>query len=231
MCPRTSQQKTDPLPFNGANSFKRQGSKQGFTLIEVLLAVSISAIIMVAVFSMFDATASVAESVKEREETVYEARGLQLILSDDLGSLYSGSHSDFKFSGKSGTFLGIDGRLMEFCTASSLDPFNGPRFSLQMVSYFVEDIDEGLALYREERPYAGLNGEWEPVKVALIRGIKEIEVEYRDPFDGLYVTEWDGTDGHYPTVVRISYLDKDGTENRFDIPVSTFTTEKLEKNN
>lgn len=193
---------------------------------EVLVAVALSAIIMMALFGMFNSVAEVASDVKRQEEDSYGIRTFESILFDDLGSVYAGDAPSFSFAGKNGDFLGQDGRIMEFCTTASLgDSGTGPSFSLQRVEYSLDRDGKDTAILRRERKHCGVSGNWQWVEVPVFKGFSSVEVEYFDPLNKSFVQEWGGRK-RYPGAIRMTIVDSDGQRFRFVIPLSSMAREK-----
>ncbi|WP_147822604.1 prepilin-type N-terminal cleavage/methylation domain-containing protein [Salidesulfovibrio onnuriiensis] len=199
--------------------------RSGFTLLEVLVAVALSAVIMMALFAMFGSVADVASSVRAREEAASGVRTLEGLLFDDLRSLYAGKETEFRFVGKSGSFLGEGGTLMAFSTTASLgDNSDGASFSLQRVEYVLKDVSGVGTLFRREKRYCGLSGRWPWVEVPVFRGIDELEVAYADPETDSFLSEW-ASGQRYPASVRVRILGADGEEQRFSVGLSTMARE------
>lgn len=126
--------------------------RAGFTLMEVLVAVALSSVIMIALFGVFDSVVKVASDVKSQEMDAYGDRILESIMFEDLRSVFTGKGEDFSFSGNGGSFLGSDGELMEFCTTASLTSVGEkPSFSLQRVVYALEGNSDEKTLVRREK--------------------------------------------------------------------------------
>ena len=178
--------------------------QEGFTLLEVLIAVALSSVIMIGLFNMFDSVVSVSSHIKKRENVAYQGRTLESIMFEDLGSLYPSAGEDFSFYGYSGSFLGEDGKVMSFCTSASLESSEISRMlSLQRVEYLLKTGSDTRDLFRREKQHCGVLGDWDWVEVPIARGVAEIDVEYLDPFDNSFVTEW-GPEKGFPTAVRVT---------------------------
>ena len=188
---------------------------------EVLVAVGLSSVIMMALFGVFNAVADVASGVIEHEKTSYGERAFEVILFDDLRSLYAKRGATYSFKGVNGSFLGLDGNLMEFCTSASLNNnTNGPTFSVQRVEYRLDEgEDGGKVLCRREKSHCGLAGNWEWVESPILRGIDEIEIEYLNGLDDTFITEW-GAERGFPKAVKIKVILQGGYENVFLINLS-----------
>ncbi|BDQ38445.1 hypothetical protein SYK_28050 [Pseudodesulfovibrio nedwellii] len=204
-----------------------RGDRAGFTLIEVLVAVALSSVIMMALFGMFNSVVDVASSVKFQESSSYGERTFEGILFDDLRSVYAASGDSFRFKGKSGSFLGIDGLLMEFCSTASLNNFGtSPSFSLQRVEYVMKGGSDTKNIYRRERNNCGLSGDWEWVEVPILKEISDIEIEYYDPEDNSFVTEWDGGNAQYPQAVNVKVVYPGNREHLFTVGLSAMVEDE-----
>lgn len=205
---------------------RREHGRGGFTLLEVLIVVALSAVIMMGAFTLFDSVAEVALDVRKQEETSYGIQALKSILFDDLRSLYAESGQDFQFLGKNGSFLEGDGTLMAFCTTTSLgDNTVGVSFSLQRVEYSLKGDSDSRTLYRREKQHCGLAGRWQWVEVPVLNGIVELDLEYFDAQDNDYHSEWRSGSGRYPSEVRVHIVSKDALEYRFSIGLSSMARE------
>jgi hypothetical protein len=90
---------------------------------------------------------------------------------------------------------------------------------LQRVEYLLKGGLDGRDLYRRERSFCGLTGEWDWVEVPVLRGLEEMEVEYFDPEDNTFVTEWEnGMRAPSAVIVRVTHLD--GREHEFMVRLS-----------
>lgn len=186
--------------------------KAAFTLVEILVAVALSSVIMMALFGMFGSVVEVASSVKLQEDSSYGERTFEGILFDDLRSIYrKKNHNDFKFVGSSGSFLGADGLLMGFSTSASLNSVGSSAdFSLQRVEYVLGGDSDSKDILRREKSYCGISGDWEWIEVPILKGITDIEFEYLDPLDDSMVTEWNSASTRFPKAVyvRVTYPGK-----------------------
>lgn len=201
--------------------------KAGFTLIEMIIAVALSAVIMMALFGMFSSVVDVASSIKFQESSSYGERTFEGILFDDLRSVYAASGDSFRFIGKSGSFLGLDGQIMEFCSSASLNSSGAsPSFSLQRIEYVLKSNSDTKDIYRREKSYCGLSGEWEWVEVPILKGISDIDIRYFDSQDNAFITEWDGAKSRYPAAVTVKVVYPDNREHLFTVELSVMAAEK-----
>jgi type II secretion system protein J len=194
--------------------------RAGFTLIEVLVATALSAVIMMALFSMFSSVADVSMDIRTRQGESAGERAFESILFDDLRSLYAAPGDVFEFSGKSGSFLGVDGVFLSFCTSASLNVAgSGPSLSLNRVEYLLREQGDAKEIHRRERSYCGVSGDWEWVDVLVVSGVQEVEVEYRNSTDNSLVSEW-ATGARYPDAVNVRLVYADQGEQSFTLGLS-----------
>lgn len=116
-----------------------RGGSSGFTLLETLVAITLSSVVMLALFGMFSGVVDVVSHVRMQEGVSYGQSIFRSLLMDDLRSVYLGSQPEFRFKGESGSFLGIDGGFLEFATSASLNSVGeGAATSLKRVQYTME---------------------------------------------------------------------------------------------
>ncbi len=184
---------------------RRQCKTAGFTLVEMLVAVTLSSVVMLALFAMFSGVVDVAAHVRTRGEVAHGQTTFEAILFNDLHSMCAGQGEDFRFVGRGGSFLGDDGEFLEFCTSASLSVVGiSASLSMNRVAYSLKDSENGKTVFRSERPYCGVAGEWGSVEVPVLENVSELELEYLDSFDNTFVSEWDGSAGTYPQAVAVT---------------------------
>jgi len=150
---------------------------RGFTLIEVLVAVAISALLIATVYGIF-APVSDARDRLEREAAVYhEARSLFDRLGKEIRSAYAKKrYPECSFTG------GMSGRgdpYVEFSTTAGR-LLEGRSAGLSLVRYELlpQRGSEGPALYRTETPLPIRLGD-EPTPVKLAGDLAELRFRFR----------------------------------------------------
>ena len=198
-----------------------RSGRAGFTLLEVLVAVALSAVAMMAVFSMFGTVTGVAADVSRTAAGHYDALAFEAVLFDDLRSLYfDKSDKDCRFVGNNAGLQDEGHRVLAFATTASLASGrdNAP-FSVQCVEYVLRERAVGeRVLVRRERPYCGLMGDWEWAAAAVLAGFEVLDVTYLKPADGGFADHWRGPAP--PPSLRVEVLWPGGRRDIFEIDVS-----------
>ncbi len=116
----------------------------GFTLIEVLLALSITAVILGALYSSFFVSQRAVQASEETLVTLHEARAALDVMRREVEAAFTmdGTGGKEMFIVKDRDFYGAQASGMSFVTHASV--LHGPA----RVSYRVEDIDGRLTLIK-----------------------------------------------------------------------------------
>ncbi len=169
-------------------------SPSGFTLLEVLLAIAIFAIVISMVYEAYRSTFFNINGAQQQLSATDGARVVMERLSGDLESLYVRQGGTLK--GERGDIGGQRADSLSFTSTSHL-VFNpdDPRAGLTVIRYHVEeDQDTGLMrLYRSDTPEVpgetASQGEDEGGEV-LAEGLKEFRLTYVGA-DGSEQDAWD----------------------------------------
>jgi prepilin-type N-terminal cleavage/methylation domain-containing protein len=172
---------------------------RGLTLIETLLALTILAVIMVALAGTLRLGASAWEAGQREAQALQEARAVTDLLGEALAAA-------FPYRGRLGgglerviLFQGEPGEI-RFVTSAPPLVLDGPA-AFHAVVVGRDEPDRLRVLERllpSDEPFAPGAGE-----AALARAVSRVRFEYRDPA-GTWVDRWDGpTAGRLPAAVRI----------------------------
>jgi general secretion pathway protein J len=190
---------------------RRQG---GFTLIEILLAVAILAIVLAMVYTSFDQTSTLAKRVEAVSEEFQGARIAFVKLSSELTSAYGGFDSTGTggLAGElSGGFVGTDALGpdgqdadgLTFDTMARVAPEDRPGSYHSRISYRME----GDRLLHKEEPdrqdlAAAPAPEW-----PLVEGLAGFRLRYMTEA-GDWIDSWGGEDGQtgLPRAVEVTLL-------------------------
>ncbi len=188
----------------------------GFTLLEILLALAILALVLSSLFAAYSETITATELVEDSREVDQAARLTLAQIADDLKSLYQQEvkgdpkDSPYRFQGGSGESDEESVEILNFASTAhlGLDPA-GPSMSVNRIAYVLKKGGEGegyFQLSRRERPFADFEGQGEETEVELADNVEELAVTYGDDA-GTTLTEWDSAspehEGRPPRLVQI----------------------------
>jgi type II secretion system protein J len=189
----------------------------GFTLIEILIALAIVALVLTSLFSAYSETLTTTELVETNKEVDQSARLTLAQMADDLKSLYyqevkgDPKDSPYRFLGGGKESDGETVEVMSFASTGHLgfDP-TGPSMCINRIAYVLKKAKEGekhAQLIRRERPFADFEGQGEEAEVELADGVEELVVRYGDEGSGSLAEAWDSASlehgGKPPRLVQI----------------------------
>jgi prepilin-type N-terminal cleavage/methylation domain-containing protein len=217
-----------PLPQPGERELRRAGVGQarggvqhpaqpsGFTLLEILLALAILALVLSSLFSAYSETITATELVEASREVDQGARLTLAQMADDLKSLYQQEvkgdpkDSPYRFQGGSGESDEEAAEILNFASTAHMgfDPA-GPSMSVNRIAYVLKKSGEGaqyFQLNRRERPFADFQGQGGETEMELADNVEELAVTYGDD-TRTTLTEWDSASpehaGRPPRLVQI----------------------------
>jgi len=117
---------------------------RGFTLLEVLLAVSLVAMIMTIIYGAFSSALDTVDAIERQEETLRRGNFAMKSLIQNLSSAfiaYSSNRIDLDFIGESQELPMGEGDRMVFFSTSPMRGFKSIPTSVKMVVYDVEQTD------------------------------------------------------------------------------------------
>ncbi len=175
--------------------------RRGFTLLEVLLAVALTALVFALLGGVVVGIIDAERRVTERTQATKYASGILNIMSADLQACYI-YQQDNGFMGQSGS----EPQLHFITTRDGLpDPETGVRPSTTEVSYILEETDDSDGLYTlyrrtqspvDETPFEG------GTAFEVYDRILEFTPEFQTA-DGAWLSDWQATD-KLPWAVRIT---------------------------
>ena len=180
---------------------------KGFTLIEMMVALLIFALITAAGVAVMNSTLTNQSAVRIRVERYAELQRMRAILKADLSQAATrrtrgedGVPARTAFAGVSPWVVG--GRLLAFTRRGYENPDQAPRASMQYVEYA---LVEGR-LERRARP--ALDGARLGPAQVLMTDVESVQSAYL--FDGVWRPTWRGEAGaDIPTAVRLNVKLKD----------------------
>lgn len=188
--------------------FPTSKSKSAFTLAEILAAISLFALMSVAIASVLGETNSLTQRLRVRQSSVLSAHTALDRMQKDLASAF-----DEKIQRSPSLFkaekISTGPQLTFSYLASPILPLFVQKTSgLRIVRYYLEkDSNGSLALFRKEIPYYEFQEIDQALSEKIATGILEWKVELYDPRNDLWITDWDDkgayTGGYFPGAVRI----------------------------
>ena len=174
--------------------------EQGFTLLEVLVALGISAIIMTALYSAFVLSRKAVDAVDDSLLRLQESRALLDTIKREMESaLYDPSkiangkaYTSFKLEDRD--FYGKQASRVSFTSFSPLTA------GLAKIDYFVEEDDGKLVL--KKRIGSAFTKTGEPKSTEIMEDIGSFTVEAR--YGEKWVKTWDSAQSSMPEEIRVS---------------------------
>ncbi|MGK2907681.1 MAG: type II secretion system protein GspJ [Desulfuromonadales bacterium] len=203
-------------------SFSRSKcSEQGFTLVEVLVAISILAILMTSIYGIFSSVSVARERLDADSAEYHRARVIFDRMGRELrGTYFQARNNNLHFAGGETDFL------LEL-TTTAVSPLSRMGTGLARIRYLLvtdpEEAANGQVLMRSERPvYDAKPGEEADEMMRLAPGIETMTLRFFA--NGQWQEQWDARSSGLPEMVEIALqLRRDGQESAhflsaFEIP-------------
>lgn len=207
-------------------------ARRGFTLLEILLALSILSLMGLMVFGSFRA---LVDTTTRAEKALDDRHLSETLLGQIHQSLYESVFFDtdprrYRFVYEKGTGNPPDDRFSWVTRANALLPSETPTLGgLNRVELSVQEVDglTGLAVRAWPALFDPESEEAEAVEPQLIsRAVKGLELHFYDPGEADWVDEWERDNQLPVTLVLTLYMQMDDPETalrryarRIDIPV------------
>ena len=155
--------------------FSKRRVQNGFTLIEVLIALAITAFVATIAYASLSSVISGVESTRAAAEQTYELDRALMFISRDLRQFAARPVMD-EFGQREPAMSG--GPLARYTLSFTRNGWHNPkqikRSNLQRVNYLVEED----ALWRESYLVLDRLGDSEPQRVKLLDGVEELTVAF-----------------------------------------------------
>ena len=191
----------------------------GFTLLEVVIALAIMAVVFSSLYGAYSSTLETTEQVENEREVEQAARLALAQMADDLKSVFyeqpeesedEAETSPYRFVGAPADDLEDAVTVVEFSTTATLGfDVTFPNLQINRVSYVLigQTENEGSrSLIRQESSFSGLGGQRKENTLELADGVEELTLSYVDE-QGQEETEWDTdalqTKNRLPRLIKI----------------------------
>ena len=162
-------------PARGADGDRRNAD--GFTMIEVLVAMALTAMVSLMAFTNMDAVSRTLAITREKADHVSDVSKVFVLMARDLRQLVPRPARD-EFGNSEAALYGgaISTPLLALTRSGWANPRRLPRSLLQRVHYLLE----GDVLFRQYWHVVDRNSYAEPVKVALLEGVDGVRLRFLD---------------------------------------------------
>jgi general secretion pathway protein J len=202
---------------------------RGFTLVEVLIAVAITAVVGAMALGAFSRAQAARQVVEEQDERISGARAALGRISRELGSAFLSDHFDrARYRDRPTVFKGRDGGdrdTLLFATMAHTRNGRDARESDQSVVEYTVDPDPEIpgaqALFRREKIRIDDEPDRGGVKSLLLHHVTGFDVSYWDWQKQEWVRDWSTAPGDrtlLPTRVRVKITLRmpDGKDRSFE---------------
>ncbi len=184
----------------------KPGDLKGFTLLEILISISILAVILATIYSSYTGTYRVIDQTECQAEICTMASIAMERMAEDLESTYfpvygdsdesnQDRNEDYMFIGEDREVNGRAADGLRFASTAHIDlGGRGRNTGATVISYLTEEASEGegLILYRKDSPFihGTLSGDIEDKGLVLCEGLAAVDFKYYDQKGGIFQS-WD----------------------------------------
>lgn len=188
-------------------------NRNGFTLLEILLAIVLASVLLSSIYGVFSAVSMATERVEKQATGLHLARVLTSRLNRELLGL--AIEDSFYGTALTGGLNSRGNPFLDMLTSSS----GGPGSGMRRVSYrLAADQDDQMTLWRAES--AG-NYRNKASEERLAKGIERLEFNF---FDGQqWRKDWNSLEDGLPVLVRVEIalldlVDRPPLQSVFELP-------------
>lgn len=224
----------------------RRAAQHGLTLLEVMVASAILAMVATMIWVSFDQTSKMRVKLGERQEHDHLARVAMARMTRDLRSAFLSLHVNqdqraaaviTAFKGRSGT----GGAQLDFTTFThrrlrrNTHEGDACEVGYRLADHRGNDDVRGMDLLRRESPRLDAEPDRGGVSDVLLTGVTTFEVRYFDEASEQWVDGWDttqasGQPGRLPQRVRLTLAVEEGPqreERRYSTETALYITRPL----
>jgi general secretion pathway protein J len=223
---------------------RRVRPRQGFTLIEVMVAIAMTALMGALIGVSFTSSMNAKQTIEADAERYRMLRTASSRMSREIGAAFVSDRYDPKryrdAYDRPTNFVGTRDRLL-FSSLAHQRLYTDAKESDQMVvEYFVRSSTEANArgrqdVIRRENPLLEEKMDRGGTEDVLFEGVKKLEFEYWDAERKEWEEEWDTRRAEskslLPTRVRITFiaLDENGKEAKYSTQTRVMLNRELER--
>ncbi len=202
---------------------------RGFTLIEVMIAVSITAVIGAMTLGAFQRAQAIRQAVEEQDERVSGARTALSRMAREVSAAFVSEHYDHRrFRDRPTAFKGKDGGdrdVLQFFTMAHVRGLRDAKESDQMlVEYAVAadpDASGEYALFRREKTRIDEDPDRGGTRSLFLRHVTGFDVTYWDWQKQEWAREWSTAPGDRPLLpprvrMKLTLRMPDGRDRSFE---------------
>lgn len=183
-----------------------EAGQKGFTLLELVIAIMLMAVILTALFALFSNVIDASLHARKMIATDQHGRAVLTILEDDLRYMLPDIRTDgLSFNAGTQSDIAREQKLLSFATTSSLRfQTHENDLSVQYVTYSLkEENDNTVKLIRTERPHPSIQGNFSELRYELIENVLACRFEYFNSDYNEFQPEWGIEKTTIPKAVRV----------------------------
>lgn len=205
-----------PLPRNPRHQPHRPLTISGFTLMEILMAISIFAVVVSLAYGSYRATFRIIDNTESQTRIYNQARVAMERLSADLGSLTTGSSAFLQAAPRASATA--ENGILQFSSAAHLVLTKEARPSgYAILTYLLrEDTETGtLQLFRRDKPFLPAEDDKPDTDTGLLlcEGLEDIQLRYHthdkeglESWDSKEIAKSDSNAPRFPDSIEITLL-------------------------
>jgi len=192
----------------------------GFTLLEILIAIAIFALISFATFMLFQQSLSTDKQYKKHAESLVALQRCYRLLQSDLSQIIERTIRD-EYGEKLPTIQlidTIDGKSIEFTRAGRSNPFHKPRSNLLRLQYFMRDKQ----LIRKYWTHLDRSLDTKQSEQIILNNIKTMSWQFLDANEwiSLWPSNSENTLNNLPKAVQVTITAENNRSFKWLFPIT-----------
>lgn len=172
------------------------------------MALALGATVMVALFGMYEGVLDASEQIRRRSVSERAVRVVLGLIEDDLRSLCVVEGAGVNVLGNEfEEDTGASGEVVLAMTTSATVDLDSrlPHLGVQAVEYVLETMPDGDRLVRRERPYAGIEGDFDWMEIVLLESVGDMDIGFWSTGFNEFTDDWELMEGtELPLAVRVA---------------------------